>query len=118
MEEASALQAFIQRWLDNHTTTWEWLLHHSGLGGSTGTRISRGAIPQSATLRKLSEGMGIPRRVLFELAGYLGPDDLEPEEYSAEEAEIISIYRQIPLERRRLLREMLEVAARYDSDQE
>lgn len=76
MPYKSALHEAVEKWLDEHRITWETVLLRGGLNKSIGTDIRKGSTPRPITLRKLADSMGMPRRRLFELAGYLDPTDL------------------------------------------
>jgi len=75
MRYNSALHEFVEKWLKEHNLTWEAVLLRGGLNKSIGTDLRKGSTPRPDTLRKLADSMGLPRRRLFELAGYLEPTD-------------------------------------------
>ena len=89
----SALHEFIDRWVQSRDTTWDWLLKTAGVPGSAGTNIRRGSTPQPKTLRNLAAAMGVPRRKLFEFAGYVLPEELEPEDIQIDDPELSMFFR-------------------------
>ena len=89
----SPLHQFIEEWLTRQGTNWEWLISNSDLPKGTSTGIRKGSTPRPATLRKLSDAMGIPRRKLFELAGYVKPEELEPENFDIDDPDLSLFFR-------------------------
>lgn len=106
MSYSSALHEFIEQWIKARNTTWEWLFKRAGVPRSVGTRIRQGGTPRPETLRRLAEAVGVSRRKLFELAGYVNAEDLEPTGLSEEEEQVLDLYRQLPRRDRLLLREV------------
>ena len=58
-----------------NSSTYEKLLKKAGVAVSVGTDIRRGSSPRPDTLRRVAEAMGVPRKRLFEIAGYIDPED-------------------------------------------
>jgi hypothetical protein len=75
---ASELHRFIDEWLRANETNWETLRKDAGVSAPVGTDIRRGSTPRPDTLRRLSEAMGVPIRVLYELSGYVERGELDP----------------------------------------
>lgn len=90
---SSPLHRFIEEWIASRHTNWDWLTTQAGVQGSLGTGLKRGSTPRPETLRKLASTMEVPRRKLFELAGYLEPEDLEPENIEIDDPEISMFFR-------------------------
>ena len=85
---SSPLHEFIDRWIATTNTTWEWLFKKAGVANASSTLLRRGSIPRPDTLRKLADAMDMPRRKLFELAEYVRPEELEPEDIDIEDPEL------------------------------
>lgn len=75
---ASELHRFIDEWLRANGTNWETLRKEAGVSAPVGTDIRRGSTPRPDTLRRLSEAMRVPIRVLYELSGYVERGELDP----------------------------------------
>jgi hypothetical protein len=75
---ASELHRFIDEWLRANETNWETLRKEAGVSAPVGTDIRRGSTPRPDTLRRLSEAMSVPIRVLYELSGYVERGELDP----------------------------------------
>lgn len=84
----NSLHEFVQGWIVDRNTTWDWLMTQAGLPKSTGTTIRKGSEPRPATLRKLAAAMGVTRRRMFEVAGYVLPHELEPQLFDISDPEI------------------------------
>lgn len=75
---ASELHRFIDEWLRANTTNWETLRKEAGVSAPVGTDIRRGSTPRPDTLKRLSEAMHVPIRVMYELSGYVERGELDP----------------------------------------
>lgn len=102
--EQKPLYEFIQEWLRENNTTWDWLVKTSKAPGGVGTRLKNGSMPEPPTIRKLADAMRVPRGRLFLLAGYLKEEDLQITQLglSAQEEALVALARALPAERRRL----------------
>ena len=87
-EYSSPLHEYIARWIAARDTTWQRLFTQAGIANAGSTQVRRGSTPRPGTLRKLADAMGVPRRKLFEVAGYVRPEELEPEDIEISDPEI------------------------------
>ena len=85
---SSELHKFIDRWVKVQNTTWEALFREAGVANASSTLVRRGSVPRPDTLRKLADAMGVPRRQLFEMTGYVTAEELEPEEIDIDDPEL------------------------------
>lgn len=83
-----------------------------GLSYGTLYGVMRGeGVPELPTLRKISEGLGVPLRRLQELAGY-GPEAMGPVEDALRGLtdEQINLLRRLPPDRKRALIDLIRAA--------
>ncbi len=85
---SSPLHEFIAKWIATHDTTWQRLFTQATIANAVSTQVRRGSTPRPGTRRKLADAMGVPRRKLFEVAGYVRPEELEPEDIEITDPEI------------------------------
>ena len=65
----------------------------AGLATSLHSQLKARSIHTTATLRKFAAAMRVTHQTLFELAGYFGADDQEPQEIDIEDPEIRLFFR-------------------------
>lgn len=76
-------------------------------------------MPRPDTLRKLAHAMGVSRRTIFEISGYLDPEDSEGVGLSPEEEQVLSVFRHIQrrVDRRKALA-LLQILTEPDDELE
>ena len=87
------LAQFILEWVEANNTNGSSLYKESGVPTSSFSALLKGSIHTAPTLRKLAEVMGVPHRKLFELAGYVQAEELEPEDIDIADPEISLFFR-------------------------
>jgi hypothetical protein len=118
MRYKSRLHEFVEKWLKENNLTWEAVLLRGGLNKSIGTDLRKGSTPRPVTLRKLADSMGIPRRRLFEVAGYLDAADTPEDTVRISDPDLRLFFRgggwdQLTEDERAIVKDAITLAQRH-----
>ena len=114
-ELPTRLSKFVLDWIETNQTNGSSLYRSAGLPMSLFGQLKQGTIHTTSTLRKLAKAMGVPERTLFELAGYVRADELEPEEFDIADPEVARFFRrgewgELSEEEREVVRQAIRMA--------
>ena len=90
---STPLAGYILSWVNANHTNGSWLFTQAALPPSLFTQLKRGSTPRPDTLRRLAAVMDVPKRRLFELAGYIDQDEFDEDEIDIADPEIALFFR-------------------------
>jgi hypothetical protein len=94
------LAKYIKQWIDELGTSGQWLYKRAGVTSSSYSTMLAGKIPETKNLRKLARAMGVPTARLLLLARHIDKEDLIVKDVAGEYEEVLSLWSQLPAERR------------------